>query len=104
MNLYSVSKEYFNRVYNWIKLQKTNLFLWSPIIMAFGMGLYFTVFNEPNIILLILSLVFGICGFSIFHKKSLIIILSCFAFGFGYEGIYSHLKNTQKISHDINNL
>ncbi len=104
MNLYSVSKEYFNRVYNWIKLQKTNLFLWSPIIMAFGMGLYFTVFNEPNIILLILSLVFGICGFSIFHKKSLIIILSCFAFGFGYAGIYSHLKNTQQISHDIHNL
>lgn len=89
---------------NWIKQQKQNLFLWSPIIIAIGMAWYFAFNYEPNIWVLILLLLIGFLGFITLRKNIFVVFLSCVLFGFGYAGIYSHIKNTYQISHDLHNI
>ena len=84
--------------------QRENLFLWSPLITAFGMGLYFSLFGEPNIILLAIIFILGIGTIIAFHRRQIIALAACFALGFGYAGIYTHVKNVPLLKHDIHEI
>lgn len=87
-----------------IKAQKLNTLFWAPIIVAFGVGLYFSQYNEPNIILLILLFVLGITAIITFRKSPILALIACFITGFGYAGIYTHIKNTPVLHHDIHEI
>ena len=89
---------------DWFNAQKLNAFLWAPIFMAFGMAFYFTVGPEPSLIKLILALITGTAGIVLFRRIPIVALIMSFAFGFGYAGIYAHIKNTPQISRDIHNI
>ena len=84
--------------------QRENLFLWSPITMAFGVALYFSLFAEPNIIFLATMFILGIATIIAFHHRPFIALFACFAFGFGYAGIYTHIKTVPMLRHDIHDI
>lgn len=67
--------------------------------MAFGFGaaLYFSLFSEPNIYLILVLLIIGIMGF--FIKKPILFPLVSLFIGFGYAGVYTHIKNTPILSY-----
>ena len=76
--------------------QYKNLFLYSPFVIAFGAGLYFSIGTEPNfhfpiLITLLLSAI-------IFINKNLVIrTLALFLFGFFYSMSFTHIINTPQI-------
>ncbi len=84
--------------------QHQNVFLWSPILLAFGIALYFSISTEPSILTVILSFIIGICGIVALRRFPIIALLMCIATGFGYAGIYTHMKNVPQISHDIHGI
>ena len=84
--------------------QRENLFLWSPLVTAFGVGLYFSMFGEPNILLIATIFIIGVAAIITFRKKPLITIAACFALGFGYAGIYTHMKSVPLLHHDIHEI
>lgn len=89
---------------DWFKAQKSNIFLWTPLFLAFGMALYFTMFSEPKLYTLIVSLIIGIIGLITLRKFPIAILISCFAIGFGYAGIFTHCKNNNILEHDVHNI
>lgn len=84
--------------------QYQNAFLWSPILLAFGVALYFSISTEPSIITIVLLFIIGICGIMTLRRFPIIALLMCIATGFGYAGIYTHMKNVPQISHDIHGI
>lgn len=90
---------------NFWKNQNQNLFLWVPIIMAFGAALYFTMNSEPNISHPIISV---ICITIVLLAKGLNPILRAigiFLFGFLYAAFFTRMINTPIITspmRDIN--
>ena len=89
---------------DWFNAQKLNVFLWSPIFLAFGMAYYFSIGPEPSIIKLIASFIIGAGGIILFRKIPFVALLMCLFAGFGYAGIYAHIKNTTQISGDIHGI
>ncbi len=86
---------------DWFNAQKLNVFLWAPIFLAFGMACYFSVGPEPSIVKLIASFIIGTGGIILFRKIPFVALMMSFVFGFGYAGIYAHIKNTPQLSHDL---
>ena len=97
-------KSYNTDMKNFLSNQYQNTFLWVPIFLAFGMAYYFSVGPEPSIVKLILALITGTCGIFLFRKIPFVALLMCLFFGFGYAGLYTHIKNTPQLSHDIHNI
>jgi competence protein ComEC len=64
-SFYNNVKSYFNAQ---IVLQKSNLFLWIPIIFACGIGTYFSLPFEPPLFLAIFSLVLAVALYSMAGK------------------------------------
>jgi competence protein ComEC len=87
-----------------LKNQYKNLFLWTPIFSAFGMALYFSLFSEPNIITLSIIFSVGLISGILLRKFPILILLSFFAIGFGYAGIYTHTKTVKPLSHDTHGI
>ncbi len=88
----------------WIDNQWKNLFLYVPFLMAFGSATYFSMTNEPNLILApIITLVLLI---SIFIKQIQNVVrgLLLFLFGFYYAATFANFINTPQIKHDISNI
>lgn len=88
----------------WFNAQRLNIFLWAPIFLAFGMAFYFSVGPEPELIKLIGVFIFGIVGIISFRKTPIVALIMSFVFGFGYAGLYAHIKNTPQISNDIHGI
>jgi len=97
-------KSYNGAMKKFLSNQRENAFLWMPIFLAFGMAFYFTVGPEPRLVKLIAAIITGTAGIILFRKIPIVALIMSFAFGFGYAGIYTHIKNTPQISHDIHNL
>ena len=72
--------------------------------MSFGIALYFSLFTEPNIIFLATMFILGIATIITFRQRPLIALIACFALGFGYAGIYTHMKTVPILRHDIHNI
>ena len=83
----------------WLKAQ--SLFLWIPIFLAFGMALYFSLFSEPNLMILSGAFAGGIISAVLLRKFPIVLLLASFAIGFGYSGIYTHAKSVKPLLHDI---
>ena len=81
--------------------QRENLFLWSPIVTAFGIALYFSLFIEPQITTLAIMFIIGIAAIIALRRRPFFAIIACFILGFGYAGIYTHMKNVPMLRHDI---
>ena len=81
--------------------QRENLFLWSPIVTAFGIALYFSLFNEPKITTLTIMFIIGVAAIIALRRRPFFAIIACFILGFGYAGIYTHMKNVPMLRHDI---
>lgn len=86
----------------WLKAQ--SLFLWVPIFLAFGMAFYFSLFSEPNMAILFLVFGTGIASSTLTRKFPIASLFAFFAIGFGYAGIYTHLKDVPSLSHDIHEI
>ena len=86
---------------DWFNAQKLNVFLWSPIFLALGMATYFSITNEPSIITLAVLFIIGIFGTVLLRHIPFVTLAMCLFTGFGYAGIYTHIKNTTLLSHDI---
>lgn len=67
-------------------LQKENIFLWTPIVFAFGIALYFTIPFEPPISLtiVIFLLSIGIHVFNRGNKQFALLSLICLVFATGF--------------------
>lgn len=89
---------------DWFRAQKFNVFLWSPVFLALGMAAYFSFGFEPNIVTLIASFVIGAGGIILLRKIPFIALFMCLFAGFGYAGIYTHIKGTVQLSHDIHDI
>ena len=81
--------------------QRENLFLWSPIVTAFGIALYFSLFNEPQITTLAIMFIIGVAAIIALRRRPFFAIIACFISGFGYAGIYTHMKTVPMLRHDI---
>lgn len=97
-------KSYNTDMKNFLSNQYQNTFLWVPIFLAFGMAYYFSIGFEPGIIKLIIAFIIGISGIILCRKIPFVALMMLAIFGFGYAGIYAHIKNTPQISHDIHNI
>lgn len=78
--------------------QYKNLFLWTPFIIAFGAGLYFSLGTEPNIHF---SFIFTILIGAIIYKYKNVLLraIALFVFGFFYAMTFTHFIDTPQI-HD----
>lgn len=72
--------------------------------MAFGMALYFSLFSEPNIIFMCIVFAVGILGGIFLRKMSIAVLISFFAIGFGYAGLYTHTRTTKVLAHDTHGI
>ncbi len=84
--------------------QYESLFLWSPLVTAFGVGLYFSIFGEPNIIFLATIFILSTAIIIAFRHRPIIALATCFLLGFGYAGIYTHMKTVPILRHDIHEI
>ncbi len=88
-----------------LELQRENMFLYVPFIMAAGAALYFGATTEPNIpypdfILPILSLIFFVAMILI-HRPIFVRAIFIFIFGFVYAATFTHLIATPKLTHSV---
>ncbi len=83
--------------------QSSNLFLWTPFIMAFGAGLYFNLAFEPDTTLCILFLILSLI-LIIFKTKLLIRAISLFVFGFCYAATFTNIINTPQIPYGLHDI
>lgn len=83
-----------------------NLFLWSPIFMAFGAALYFIMPTEPNINVIIITLLCILCAVVALWRRAFI-ILRAFAivgFGFCYACVFTHFISTPQLHHNMHDV
>ncbi len=84
-----------------LRTQIKNLFFWVPIFISFGAGLYFSCNQEPSIWIIISCLLIGIATFFGIKKCPALCLIASFLTGFGYAGVYSHIKNIPFLLHDV---
>lgn len=87
---------------DWLKAQST--FLGVPIFLAFGVALYFSLFSEPSLVTIVTVFIIGTLCAILTRKIPIIALVSFFAIGFGYAGIYTHIKNPHTIPHDTHGI
>ncbi len=89
---------------DWFENQYQNIFLYVPFLLAGGGALYFSIANEPSLILA--PFVFTAMIASLFIKRTPKIIrgILIFLFGFYYAAIFTHAINTPQLKHDIHNV
>lgn len=84
--------------------QFQNLFLWSPFVMAFGAGLYFSLPTEPTlgVPLLVAALIAAV----LFFRRTTVVTtaLLLFLFGFFYAVGFTRIINTPQITRDLRNI
>ena len=91
-------------IHLWCKAQIQNVLLWAALTTCFGAAFYFTYSKEPNIWLIVLCALVGLTCAIIFRKRPAVLLSAMFVFGFGYAGIFSHIKSVPKLSHDIHGI
>lgn len=91
-------------IHKWLGAQRQNILLWAALTTCFGSALYFTCASEPKTWLIIVSAIVGFICAIIFRKKSLLLLCAMFVFGFGYAGIYSHMKSTPMLAHNTHGI
>lgn len=91
-------------IHKWATAQRQNILLWATLCTCFGAALYFTLGQEPALWIVITSVIIGIVGAFGFRKNPLLLLGAMFVFGFGYGGIYTHVKSPQMIPHDIHGI
>ena len=84
--------------------QREKLFLWSPLVTALGTALYFSLQHEPNITLIATIFIIGITAIIALHRRPIFALAACFALGFGYAGIYTHMKSVPLLRHDTHGI
>ena len=72
--------------------------------MALGIAFYFTKFSEPHIATLIIAIIAGVSAISFFKKLPILGLIGFLMFGFGYAGIYTHIKYVPILKHDIHGI
>ncbi len=87
-----------------IQNQYKNLFLWAPLLLSFGAGLYFSFGTEPNIWVIVSTFMLGLTALFIGRKYPALYLVACLFMGFGYSGLYAHGKNVPSIAHDIHGI
>lgn len=91
-------------LHKWLAEQKRNTLLWAALVTCFGAALYFSIFTEPKLWLLIMTSLCGLVCAIIFRKQIFILLCAIFMFGFGYAGIYTHIIATPILAHDTHNI
>lgn len=86
-------KEFINNQYK-------NLFLWTPFLIAFGGGLYFSLDTEPNVHLPVLITIL-LCAIIFKNKNVIIRGIALFLFGFFYSMSFTHMINTPQIQNSF---
>lgn len=89
---------------DWIIRQKYSLFFFSVLFAALGMGIYFSINFEPGIISLVTILALGISGLFLTKKHKILYPLILLLVGFGYAGIYTHIKQVPILKHAVHNI
>lgn len=85
-----------------IENQYENTFLWTPILMAFGAALYFSLPDEPHILLIAaaaMALVVCIVRRASYPMRG----IGIFIFGFVYAAMFTAAINTPVMPHDMHN-
>lgn len=83
--------------------QFPSLFLWSPFLMAFGAGLYFSTINEPPFVYpMTIAILIG--AILIFRRTRIITTaILLFIFGFFYACGFTRLIDTPQLSRNLRN-
>ncbi|MDR2412976.1 MAG: ComEC family competence protein [Rickettsiales bacterium] len=81
-----------------------NSFLWSPLAMAIGAALYFSMPTEPAVSYP--WLIAGLAAAILIFRRTDIIIASAllFIFGFAYAAGFARLTDTPQLSHNLRNI
>ena len=87
-----------------LKSQVKNIFFWVPIFISFGAGLYFSCGHEPSIWIILSCLLIGIAAFFGIKRYPALCLIASFLTGFGYAGIYSHIKNVPPLLHEVHGI
>lgn len=89
---------------DWLESQHQNLFLYVPFLLAFGAASYFTITNEPNIILTACVFIITVGISLIKHIPILLRGIFLFIIVFCYACIFTNIINTPRLSRDLHNL
>ena len=89
---------------DWLENQYQNLFLYVPFLLAFGAALYFTITNEPDIILTACVFIISVGISLIKHIPVLLRGLLLFVIGFCYACIFTNIIDTPKLLRNLHNL
>lgn len=85
--------------------QSENMFLWVPMLMAFGAALYFALSFEPNILYPAFGFIACVIGILFFKKNLLLRAATLFLGGFLYATFYTQfMVSTPKIKYPMRDL
>ena len=85
--------------------QSENMFLWVPMLMAFGAALYFALSFEPNILYPAFGFIACVIGILFFKKNFLLRAATLFLGGFLYATFYTQfMVSTPKIKYPMRDL
>ncbi len=89
---------------DWLENQYQNLFMYVPFLLSFGASLYFTITNEPNIILTACVFIISV-GISLIKRIPVLLRgLLLFIIGFCYACIFTNVIDTPKLLRNLHNL
>ena len=89
---------------DWLDNQYQNLFLYVPFLLAGGAALYFTMSNEPGMILAYIGLLISSGAIFIKRVPNVLRAMLIFIFGFCYACVFTDLIDTPKLRHNKHNL
>ena len=89
---------------DWLDNQHQNLFLYVPFLLAGGAALYFTMSNEPGMILAYIGLLISSGAIFIKRVPNVLRAMLIFIFGFCYACVFTDLIDTPKLRHNKHNL
>ena len=89
---------------DWLDNQYQNLFLYVPFLLAGGAALYFTLSNEPGMILAYIGLLISSGAIFIKRVPNVLRAMLIFIFGFCYACVFTDLIDTPKLRYNKHNL
>lgn len=89
---------------DWLDNQYQNLFLYVPFLLAGGAALYFTMSNEPGMILAYIGLLISSGAIFIKRVPNVLRAMLIFIFGFCYACVFTDLIDTPKLRYNKHNL
>lgn len=83
--------------------QYGNLFLWTPVLMAFGAALYFTLPTELPVYAIAILTALTAVSIVIWHASYILRAIATFAFGFVYAAIFTVVIDTPQMPRNMYN-